>query len=126
MTIKMDSSLAVHVGSWLKTEVVEPSGLSVGTLARHFSVSRYALSRLLAGRTRLTADMALRFEKGFGVKADTLLRMQLAYETAQVRAHEDEIQVERISPPIQDRLEPWLASQWGALADVDPDLLDPD
>jgi addiction module HigA family antidote len=102
MAIKMDSSLAVHVGSWLKTEVVEPSGLSVRTLARHFSVSRQALSRLLAGRTRLAADMALRFEKGFGINADTLLRMQLAYETAQARAREDEIHVERISPPTQD------------------------
>jgi plasmid maintenance system antidote protein VapI len=37
--------------------------------------------------------MALCFEKAFGVKADTLLRMQLAYDLAQLSAHADEIDV---------------------------------
>lgn len=40
--------------------------------------------------------MAIRFEKAFGRKVNTLLRMQAAYELAQVRAHEGEIQVERL------------------------------
>ena len=39
--------------------------------------------------------MAIRFEKAFGVKADTLLRMQTAYELAQARAREDAIRVVR-------------------------------
>lgn len=99
MALNMHDSLAIHVGSWLKTEVVDPSGLSVSALARHFSVSRQALSRLLAGNTRLSADLAIRFEKAFGVTADTLLRMQLGYEIAQARAHEDEIQVMRWKQP---------------------------
>ncbi|WP_407927068.1 helix-turn-helix transcriptional regulator [Acetobacter garciniae] len=43
-----------------------------------------------------SADMAIRFEKAFGVKADTLMRMQSAYEMAQARAHEDEIRVTRL------------------------------
>jgi plasmid maintenance system antidote protein VapI len=37
--------------------------------------------------------MAIRFEKAFGVKADTLLRMQTTYELAQAREHEGEIKV---------------------------------
>ena len=41
--------------------------------------------------------MAIRFEKAFGVKADTMLRMQAAHDLAQARAHEGAIRVERFS-----------------------------
>ena len=40
--------------------------------------------------------MAIRFEKAFGVKADTLLRMQTAYDLAQARAHEGDIKVRKL------------------------------
>jgi addiction module HigA family antidote len=96
MALKMHPSLAVHVGEWLKAEVVEPSGLNVAALARHFGVSRQALSTLLNGNANLSADMAIRFEKAFGIRADTLLRMQTAYDLAQARAHEAEIAVGRL------------------------------
>jgi addiction module HigA family antidote len=92
----MHSSLAVHVGDWLKTEIVAPTGMSVKSLADHFGVSRQALSTLLNGNASLSADMAIRFEKAFGVKADTLLRMQATYELAQARAHEREIKVRKL------------------------------
>jgi len=39
--------------------------------------------------------MALRIEKAFGPKMDTLLRMQTAYEVAKVRDHERDIKVKR-------------------------------
>jgi plasmid maintenance system antidote protein VapI len=39
--------------------------------------------------------MAIRFEKAFGVKADTLLRMQTTHELRNARAQADEIRVER-------------------------------
>lgn len=96
MALKMHASLAVHLGEWLKTEIVEPSGLSIKALAQHFGVFRQALSTLLNGRANLSPDMGIRFEKAFGVKAETLLRMQAAYELAQVRVHEDEIHVARL------------------------------
>ncbi len=95
MALKMHPSLTVHVGDWLKTEIVEPTGVSVTALAEHFGVSRQALSNLLNGHASLSADMAIRFEKAFAVKADTLLRMQTSYELAQARAHERDIKVER-------------------------------
>lgn len=95
MALKMHPSLAVHVGDWLKTEIVEPAGLTVTALASHFGVSRQALSALLNGHANLSADMAIRFEQAFGVKADTLLRMQVAYELAQ--ALEREIKVGKLA-----------------------------
>jgi addiction module HigA family antidote len=96
MALEMHPSLAVHAGEWLRTELVEPAGITVSGLASHFGLSRQAVSALLNGRASLSADMAIRFEKAFGVKADTLMRMQSAYEMAQARAHEDEIQVARL------------------------------
>jgi len=97
MALKMHASLAVNVGGWLKTEIVEPVGVSVTALAEHFGVSRQALSALLNGNASLSADMAIRFEKAFGVAADTLLRMQTAYDLAQAREHESQIKVEKFA-----------------------------
>lgn len=96
MALKMHDSLAVHAGAWLKTEIVVPHGLSVKDLAAHFGVSRQALSTLLNGHASLTADMAIRFEKAFGVSADTLMRMQTAHDLAQARVHAAEIKVSRL------------------------------
>jgi plasmid maintenance system antidote protein VapI len=39
---------------------------------------------------------SLRIEKAFGVKMDTLMRMQSAYDIAQTRKREKEICVQRI------------------------------
>jgi addiction module HigA family antidote len=97
MALKMHPSLAVHAGDWLKTEIVEPYGITVKALAEHLGVSRQGLSNLLHGHAALTGDMALRFEKAFGLSADTLMRMQLAYEIAQLREHEDEIAVKPLA-----------------------------
>jgi addiction module HigA family antidote len=96
MALNMHPSLAVHVGDWLRTEIVEPYGLTVTSAAEHLKVSRQAMSMLLNARSGISADMAIRFEKAFGVKADTLLRMQSARELAKARSHEDMIKVDRI------------------------------
>jgi addiction module HigA family antidote len=86
MALKMLPFLSVPVGEWLKAEIVEPAGLSVTALADRLCVSRQALSSVLDGDARLSADMAIRFEKAVGVKADTLLRMQAARDRALARA----------------------------------------
>jgi addiction module HigA family antidote len=96
MAIKLHESFAVHPGEWLKTEIVKPHELSVTALARNLRVSRPAMSALLNGHAGLSAEMALRFEKAFGVRADTLLRMQSAHDLAKARAHEKDIRVERL------------------------------
>lgn len=95
MAIRISPAFAVHPGDWLRSEIVEPNGLNVTDAARHLGVTRQAMSNLLNARAGLSADMAIRFEKAFGVKADTLLRMQTAYELTQARANESNIRVER-------------------------------
>ena len=66
-------------------------------LAEKLRVTRQAMSNLLNGKAGLSADMAIRFEKAFGLRAETLLRMQAAYDLAQARAHEKDIKVARVA-----------------------------
>ncbi len=97
MTMKPHPSFAVHPGLWLRSEIVDPHGLSVTETAARLHVTRQAMSALLNGHAGLSAEMAIRFEKAFGLKADTMLRMQAAYDLAQVRAREREIVVDRVA-----------------------------
>ena len=46
----------------------------------------------------VTADMALRLEKAFGVSMDLLLKMQAGYDAAQARMLGDQIKVKRFKP----------------------------
>jgi antitoxin HigA-1 len=88
MTIKLHDSLAVHPGLWLRAELVEPAGLSVTALAGRLHVTRQAASNLLHGNAGLSPEMAIRFEKVFGVTAATLMRMEAAHALAAPRAQE--------------------------------------
>lgn len=97
MAIKLHQSFAVHPGQWLKVEFIEPYGLSVTVAAEKLGVTRQAMSNLLNGKAGLSAEMAIRFEKAFGMRADTLLRMQAAHDLAQARAREKDIKVERLA-----------------------------
>lgn len=96
MGIELHPSLYSHPGTWLMAEIVAPHGLSVTECAAHLGVSRQNMSALLNGRAALSPMMALRFEKAFGIKADTLLRMQVAYDLAQVRLSGKEPDVKRL------------------------------
>ncbi len=84
-----------HPGQFIRMEVIEPLGLSVTQAAKVLGVSRPALSALLNARAALSPEMALRIEKAFGPKMDTLLRMQTAYEISGARDREADIKVKR-------------------------------
>ena len=82
-----------HPGGFVKHEIIEPHGLSVTNAARVLGITRPALSALLNERATLSPEMALRFEKAFGVSMDTLMRMQTSYDIAQARKRENEIDI---------------------------------
>jgi antitoxin HigA-1 len=84
-----------HPGDFIRTEIIEAHGLSVTAAAQVLGVSRPALSSLLNGKADLSGEMALRIEKAFGVKMDTLLRMQASYDIARTRKQEGQIKVRR-------------------------------
>jgi addiction module HigA family antidote len=88
-----------HPGDFIRTEIIDPAGLSVTAAAVVLNVSRPALSSLLNGNSDLSGDMALRIEKAFGVKMDTLMRMQASYDIARTRKRENKIRVRRFHVP---------------------------
>jgi addiction module HigA family antidote len=88
----------VHPGRFLRTEIIEAHGLSVTEAAKVLGVSRPTLSSLVNARADLSGDMALRFEKAFGVDMDTMMRMQNSYDIAKTRTRAEAIRVERYEP----------------------------
>ena len=86
-----------HPGDFIRTEIIEPQGLSVTGAAKVLGVSRPTLSSLLNSKAALSGDMALRVEKAFGVKMDTLMRMQSSFDIAQTRKRAGQIRVKRYS-----------------------------
>jgi len=83
-----------HIGEFVQ-EIIEGYDLTVSSCARILGVTRQALSTLVNCHSGLSPGMALRIEKAFGVKMDTLLRMQANYEIAEARKREDTINVAR-------------------------------
>ena len=84
-----------HPGDFIRTEILEPLGLSVAAGAKVLGVSRPTLSTLLNGHSGLSGEMALRLEKAFGVRMDTLMRMQNAFDIAEARKRAGKIKVKR-------------------------------
>jgi antitoxin HigA-1 len=87
-----------HPGGFVRTEILEPLGLSVTAAADVLGVTRAALSAFLNERSSLSPEMALRIEKGFGVSMDTLMRMQSSFDIARARRNQDAIKVVRYDP----------------------------
>ena len=84
-----------HPGAFIRTEVLDPLELNVTKAAAVLRVSRVTLSNLVNGQADLSGDMALRIEKAFGVRMETLMRMQASYDIVRTRAREKTINVRR-------------------------------
>lgn len=99
MALKLHNSFSVHPGPWLRRNFIEPYGLTQSDAAARLGVTRVTLSNLLNGKSALSPEMAIRFEKAFGVSAKTLLRMQSAHDLARAESAAKAIKVERIAAP---------------------------
>jgi addiction module HigA family antidote len=91
----MEMASPVHPGPFLADELIAPLGLTVTEAARALQVGRPALSALLNGRSAISAEMAIRFEKAFGVSPGLLLRMQAQYDLSRARKRGRSIKVKR-------------------------------
>ena len=72
--------------------------LSVAAAAAGLHVTRQQLYKVIQGQSAITPDMALRLEAAFGGSADWWVRMQAAYELAQVRERKSTPRIERFKP----------------------------
>ena len=87
-----------HPGEIIREEIIEALGLTVTSAAEILGVRRATLSDVTNGKASVSAEMALRLEKAFGVSMDLLLKMQAGYDAAQARMHGDQIKVKRFKP----------------------------
>jgi addiction module HigA family antidote len=69
----------IHPGEILQDELDE-LGLSAAELARQIEVPANRVSQILAGRSAVTADTALRLARWFGTSAEVWINLQQIYE----------------------------------------------
>ena len=79
-----------HPGLHVRDEI-DVLGLSVSKAADALGITRSQLHRVLAGKSAISAEMALRLETVIGSTADMWLRLQAAYDVAQARMRVDTI-----------------------------------
>jgi addiction module HigA family antidote len=75
-----------HPGGVVLRQCIEPMSLTVTEAARALDVTRNTLSELVNERRGVSPEMAVRLAQVFGGAAETWLRMQAAYDLAQVDA----------------------------------------
>lgn len=68
-----------HPGLIIRDDVLPELQLSVNEAAEQLGISRVTLSRVMNGRSAITAEMALRVGKWVGNGPDIWLRMQGQY-----------------------------------------------
>lgn len=85
-----------HPGLSVRHDCLEPLGLTVTAAARVLGVTRQALNNLVNCKSSISPEMAVRLAKGFGGSAEVWLRLQLAYDLAQVLRRSHAIKVRRL------------------------------
>ncbi len=86
-----------HPGEIVRFDCIEALHLSVTAAAEALGVTRQTLSNLVNGSAGISPEMAVRLEKAFGGSAEHWLRMQVAFDLAQIRKFESKIKVKRIA-----------------------------
>ena len=77
-------------------DTLEELKISISEAARGLGITRQQLHNVIAGRSGITPEMAVKLEKAIGSTADAWLKMQMNYDLAQVRRRP--IKVKRLAP----------------------------
>jgi addiction module HigA family antidote len=70
----------IHPGEILREEFLVPLGLKPYSVAKKLRVPRTRIERIVAGRSPVTPDTALRLAKLFGTTPNFWLNMQASYD----------------------------------------------
>lgn len=87
-----------HPGAFIREEIIGGYDLTIARAAEILQVRVATLSDLLNEKAALSPEMALRLEKAFGLKMETLLKMQAWHDAAKMRSEEDSITIARYIP----------------------------
>jgi addiction module HigA family antidote len=80
-------------GAFIRDKILDELDLSVSKAAVVLGVRRATLSDLINDKAALSPEMALRIEKPFGVKMETLLELQTWRDAHAMRRRAGEIDV---------------------------------
>lgn len=94
-----ESILETHPGEILRSEFLEPLGMSVNALALALRVPAPRINDIVRGKRAISADTALRLERYFGASAQFWLNLQIAYDLRVATAAAGE-QIEREIEPM--------------------------
>ena len=87
-----------HPGEMIGDEI-EALGVSISAAAKALGVTRQQLHNLIAGRSGITPEMAVRLEMAIGGSADTWVRLQTNYDLAQIRNRTTPLKVKKLARP---------------------------
>ena len=87
-----------HPGRIVRQDCIDALNLTVTKTAELLGVTRQALNNLVNEKAGISAEMAIRLEKLGWSTADQWMRLQAAYNLAQARHRQDQIEVERYEP----------------------------
>ena len=83
-----------HPGEVIKSDCLEPLGLTITRAAKGLGVTRQALSDLVNQKAGISIEMSFRLSQAFGSTPETWLGMQQAYDLWQAREQAEKIEVE--------------------------------
>ncbi len=75
----------IHPGEILREELMIPRGLTAAQLARLLKVSSGRIQAVVRQRGNVTADLALRLARCFGMSPEMWLNLQNAYDLERAR-----------------------------------------
>ena len=92
----MEMKNPLHPGLVIRESLAD-LGMSVSNAAKGLGISRQQLHNLIAGRSAVGPEVAIRLEMALGSSADNWLRMQAAHDLAQIRRSNPPIEVKRFA-----------------------------
>ena len=93
----MDMKSPLHPGRVIR-EVLDDLGMSISDAVKGLGISRQQLHNLIAGRSAVGPEVAIRLQMALGSSADNWLRMQAAHDLALIRQSDTKIDINRFEP----------------------------
>ena len=93
---------SIHPGEILRTEFLDPLGITPYALARDTGIDKGNLSRILNGKSSISAETALRLGTFFGTGPESWLNLQAHYDLEVARGRSLEKIEREVKPFVSD------------------------
>ena len=75
----------LHPGKILLEEFLKPMNITLSQLAKETGVAQSRINDIVQGKRSITTDVGVRLSRFFGTNDGFWIRLQIDYDTAQVR-----------------------------------------